>query len=237
MEETEKILIGSYVYARTMLLFRVRDEALQRWLPVPWRVSHFSTGPWTGVNLAVGFCDVLSIWDSSDNPVSPFSNRYVPFNGPVQTPETQAVNAWYRAYTVRPEMLVGWRGFAAQPGVPAEFSGTQTLRGLGSELTVTEHLEVRPERGGIELDIEYERGPLQPYAWHRPIVFAANPSSGLLYKNQEFRDYISGNGLTSARLKHLRYRVSVPELDMFDGTEKLISVTAVPWCRREVYRL
>ncbi len=28
MEEIEKILIGSYVYARTMLLFRVRDDAL-----------------------------------------------------------------------------------------------------------------------------------------------------------------------------------------------------------------
>ncbi len=93
---------------------------------------------------------------------------------------------------------------------------------------MTEHLEVRAERGGIELDIKYERGPLQPYAWHRPIVFAADPSSGLLYKNQEFRDYITGNGLSAARLKHLRYRVTVPELDMFDGTEKLISVTAVP---------
>ena len=28
MEETEKVLVGSYVYSRTMLLFRVRHESL-----------------------------------------------------------------------------------------------------------------------------------------------------------------------------------------------------------------
>jgi hypothetical protein len=229
MAETEKILVGSYVYSRTMLLFRVRDESLQSWLAPPWRVSHFSSGPWTRVNLVVGFCDVVSIWDSSEKPASPISNRYVPLNGPIQSPEAdQATNAWYRAYAIHPDALLGWRGFAAHPGVRAEFSVAQTRRGLGSELVVTEHQEVRTGHGSIELDIEYEPGPLQPYAWNRQIVFAVNPSSALFYKNQEFRDYITGNGLSSARLRHLHYRIAVPELEMFDGTEELISVTAVP---------
>ena len=238
MEKTEKMLVGSYVYSRTMLLFRVPEDVLQRWLAVPWRVSHFSSGPFMGANLAVGFCNVLSIWDSSDNPASPFSNRYVPFNGPVQTSEaSQPTNAWYRAYAVHPEALVGWRAFAAHPGVPAQLSSTETTRGLEpGDTVVTEHFEVRAEKGDIELDIEYERGPLQPHTWHRPIVFAADPSSGLFYKNQEFRDYITGSGLGSARLKHLHYRIAVPDLEMFDGTEKLVSVTAVPWSRRQVYR-
>ena len=237
MDETEKVLVGSYVYSRTMLLFRVRDESLQSWLPAPWRVRHFSSGPWTRVNLAVGFCDVPSIWGPSEKPASPFSNRYVPLNGPIQGPEAdEATNAWYRAYAIHPDALVGWGGFAAHPGVQAEFSVAQTTRGLGSELVVTEHREVRTERGSIELDIEYEPGPLQPHAWNRKIVFAANPSSALFYKNQEFRDYITGDGLGPARLRHLRYRIAVPELEMFDGTEELISVTAVPWSRREVYR-
>jgi hypothetical protein len=80
MEETAKVLIGSYAYSRVMLLIRVDHAHLQARLPTSWEVSPIAEGVWKGTNLAVGFCDVLLIQDAAGDPAPLPSNRYVPFN-------------------------------------------------------------------------------------------------------------------------------------------------------------
>src|SRR5713226_2614205 len=96
MEQNSETLIGSYTYARLMLLFRINHAALQARLPKPWEVAPIAERIWKGANLAVGFCDVIMIQDAAGNPAPTPSNRYIPFNGPVRNPVTgEVANMWY----------------------------------------------------------------------------------------------------------------------------------------------
>lgn len=240
VREDARTPIGSYLYTRIMLLFRINPKALQARLPEPWVVASLGPEQWAGRNLAVGFCDVLRIQDAAGNLAPSSSNRYVPFNGPARNAATgEVVNMWYRAYALHPAALLGWSEAPQNPAVPAAFSTVHSMEGRGTETTVTERYEIMPETGGaLELEIEYARGPLVPYHWHRNIRCPAVPSFGLHYSNDEMRDEVRSTPEQIDRVRRFRFRAEVPELaDLFDGTEELIAITSVPWSEREVFRL
>lgn len=240
MEKHGETLLGSYVYTRIMLLFRIRHEALQAWLPAPWEEAPFPAGSSKSANLAVGFCDVLRIQDAAGSQASSPSNRYIPFNGPARNPVTgELVNMWYRAFAVHPEALLGWGQAQHTPALPGSFSSTQIIDASGLETNVTERFEIRPAGGGlIELEIQYARGIPTPYAWQRNIRCPTDPSFGLHYRNVELRDEVKSVTEGIDRVRRYSFRVTVPQLeDLFDGTEELVAITSVPWSERHVFRV
>jgi len=52
-------LVGSNADNRLTVALAVRSEAVQAWLPAPWRVEPLSKGPFKGYNLGIVFIDRL----------------------------------------------------------------------------------------------------------------------------------------------------------------------------------
>jgi len=94
---------------------------------------------------------------------------------------------------------------------------------------------MRNGSGTIELRLQYQRGvPMRSRPEAKPRS-AADPTILRLYKVDQGVDVVRSVPAGIDRVQAYSLRVMVPELrPLFDGSEKLVNISLVPWYLRQV---
>jgi hypothetical protein len=227
-------LLDLTIATQIVLRFAVRTEPLQTRLPAPWQVLPTPSGASKGANLAVIFNDALLNQDAAGNPTPDAVNRYVGFAIPAQHPETEEeAGLNFRILTAHPRAVPGKYKTSRLGSVLRE----SYAKGSDMSATVTDHFRFRdPHGGSVELHLQYRRGVPIRAMTQGNVRSAADPNILRIYKVHELVDVVRSVPQSIDRVLSYQFRVTISEFsDLFDGTERLVSVTIVPWYVRQVY--
>lgn len=230
---TDRILLGELRYERVMLIFRVNPAALRSRLAPGWEPSAAPGG-----NLAVGFCNVLGSsfanGSSSWNP----SLTYIVFNGIIADRRSgETVNMRYATFASDPCGLPMAGEPPRDPTVEEadiSYGCRKTCRNGAVRIDVDCSAKIVPS-GVIETALSYEPATAETREWQSRIV-ARDPRTDLTLENGEVQDLVVHRSEGVDRSSALHWRMAIPTFDdLFDGTEALEAVVAVPWSVRRVY--
>jgi hypothetical protein len=223
--EPQTRLLHTYWYERVMLNFAVDTPSLQRLLAPQWRVAERLGGS----NLTIGLCEVIFDAEPDGAPRTVPAYLYVPVNGNVEHASngTEA-NMRYLTLTDVKDAFPQ----CAVAVVTAEHS-KETKR-HGATVVTTEHYGFLSDAYEVGLDIRYTAGAAQRIAGGMDVRCPDDDSFEQRYENEEVQ-YPLRRGQMDLIIG-ISYRIRGGMLSaLFDGTEKLASVTSVPASVRKVY--
>lgn len=229
----EEQLVGTYGEARISLAFKVPDATAQRLLPPGWLLSPFSAGPAKDANLTVTFMDWQVAQDPEGKPADIYHN--VGLSVPAkQTGSEATVTMAVGGLSSPPGYAPGPYGtFAAAKGVIA-----RTLRIDADGLPrAEESWDLEGETGDvIGLKLQFVRGIAARRNAEVKVHSALNPEFYRIYRIEEAVDVVRSvtNGID--RVQKYLFQASGPRLSQsFNGSERLISITSLPWLSRRVF--
>lgn len=226
--------VGTTVESRILLGFKVNDVALAQILPDGWMTVTLPQGPLGGSNLILALIDRHVILDGEGTVENPSSGPTVAF-----------------LVYGRKEGVDGVRGFVTrvyeEPPVVDPYGNSVTAdidrvsaysdAGLGNR-TQTEVWTVLPESGGeLRLDLDYKVGGLMWSTGGESRPFSSeNPDFFRIYRY----DQLAGLAMNAAMGRELDGTVSFSASDpsigeLFDGSEALVSIVAIPTYIREIW--
>ena len=226
--------LNSTIDTKIQVRLQVDASALQRRLPEPWRVAPSAEDVHRGTNLMVIFSDVLLRQEADGSPSPDAVNRFVGFIIPAVDPQTTERAVFmaqiFSAHT------------AAVPGryrnsVLASVTREQAVAGTDVDAVCSERFVLSQTGGGaVELRLRYRRGIPSRVVWPTTMRSAADPSIVRVYRSDALIDVVRSLPAGIDRVEDYVLRVTVPEFgDLFDGSERLISITVVPWFVRQEY--
>lgn len=227
-------LLDLTIATQAVLRFAVRTEPLQTRLPASWQVYPVPSGASKSANLAVIFNDALLNQDAAGNPTADAVSRYIGFAIPAQHPETEEEAGFnFRILTAHPRAVPGKYKTSRLGSVLREYYA----KGSDMNATVTDHFRFRdPGGGSVELQLQYRRGLPVRVMSQGNVRSAADPNILRIYKVHELLDVVRSVPQNIDRVMSYQFRNTISEFsDLFDGTERLVSITIVPWYVRQVY--
>jgi hypothetical protein len=221
---------------RIVLALRVPQAAAQAWLPAPWQVAPFESGPSRGANVLVVFHTPWLIQDAAGKPAAAAIDRRVAIEVPARNPQTGATTEFVvRVYHANPNAAPGFY----RVSVPVTVREEQTVKGSGLEPpTGSELWDVRDARGGLlEFRLEYQGGVPTRVRTEASPHSAVDPNLYQIYRIDHGLDVVRSVPDGVNRIRQYSLRVTMAELrGLFDGTEQLVSASLLPWYIREVFR-
>lgn len=230
-QDAEK-LFASDVVVRTILAFKVPDAAVQKTLAEGWQLNPPTTGPDQGANLIIYVTDFQMIQDAQGKPI------------PTRPSVALIVPAKKSGSDLAAFMVTG--GFVAQvntPGpygnfVPARVNVDRRAQIDGDGKTaVSETWEMKADDGtALELRVQFQRGvpTREKVAWQ--YYSAAKPDFHRTYRIEHGFDVVRSVPAGVDRLSAVSFTASGPRLaPLFDGTEKLVSITSIPFYSRSIF--
>lgn len=220
---------------RLQLDFRVNDAALAKMLPAGWEALIATAGPAKDCNLRMIFIDRMGIIGRDGKPAPRSTSRLVYLAIPVKKTGTDVVG----------QMIIhGLVDHAAD--APGEFGTYQhattakmtrnAVAGSGP-VTGAESWEFAAASGErIEVQIEYERGPLVKGNPEVKFFYPADPAKYQIFKVDQAID-IMRNATTNPpdHVKKFSYKAGGGKIAaLFDGSEKIVSWDVFPWYVRTV---
>jgi len=207
--------------------------ALQRRLPRPWVVAPSAQGPHAGANLIGVFSEVLLRQDAGGRPALDAVDLSVTFLIPAIHAETQdSATFILRALTANPDAAPGRYRVAAL----ATAWRARTMVGEDQHTTVTDEILLHAADGAIELRLEYDAGVPVRMQWSTTVRSVVDSGLARTYRSDALVDVVSSEPGGIARARDVHLRVTDAALsDLFDGTERLVSIAVVPWFFREEF--
>lgn len=215
---------------RTTLSFHVTDAVAQRLLPPGWTVAPSSAPANRGGNLNLVLIERQLVLDGGGTPLRSGTSRYLVLAIPAR-------NAAGEANTV----IVG--------GLSPEGSGAygayltavvarveRTASGQGEEAgQATEHWEFATASGErVELRMSYRRAtPVKSHV-ETKVRSGKHPEFTRTYRVDQATDVLR-SAASADRIADLTFSATGAALaTLFDGSERMLSVTSVPWYVREI---
>ena len=228
--------VGSNVDVRTTVALKIAEAEAQKLLPPGWQVNPIASGPNQGANLTMTFIDQLLNQDAEGKPAAVSSTRTLAFGVPAKNAQTGASgNNVVRTITTNPAAAPG----AYKVGKPGSMRLEQSIKATDNEpATVSERWEVRDQSGGtVTLALEYTRALPSRNKVDTKVYGGPDPNFFRIYRFDAGTDVLRSASTGVDRVKKLSLRVDIPDLKKaFDGSEQIVSVTAIPWYLREVAR-
>jgi hypothetical protein len=221
--------VGGNVDVRTILAFKARDAAVQKFLPEGWEVDVATTGSAKDVNLRVTFIDRLSAQDADGKAL------------PQVRTVTLSVPAKKKGSETRGTMLfaIYTSGGSGGPYGVSVHADTKMERKTAVDPAGTASVEEvwqfqAPDGNSVQLQIQYLRGAPTPAKAESLLYSAVKPDFYRIYRYEQSADEVRGAGVD--RVQKVVFKASGPQLaPLFDGSEQLIGVTSVPWYTRQTY--
>jgi hypothetical protein len=224
-------LTDSILYRRLMLIFQVDPALLTSRLPPGWQPPAVDDG-----NLAVGLCEVLLHLDADGNPVPNPTYHYAPINGDAFHQQSgEQANMRYLTLSDRPEEDVSHCLTAT-----VRASHSMHVDAMDTTTIVKDSYKFIGQDGTIvSADVVYGMGGATLYRYPPPGMMVRCPDDPIrvwLYRNEELHETLFHRPSGLTRFEHLEYQVKIPMLsEIFNGSETLVGIIAVPWSRREVF--
>lgn len=225
--------VGSNADTRVVVSLQVRPEALQPWISGPWQVNPAMAGPSKGANLSIVFVDQQLVLDADGKPVAAGINRIMALTIPGKhsgTGETAALVA--RLYSAE----VSYVPSPYKNGVSATIRRERAVRESNTEPpSGREVWTVRAAGGVAELQFDYQGGLPARSKSEAKVYSALEPTFFRIYRVEQGTDVIKSVPDGIDRVQNFRLSVAIPELSkLFDGSERVVSVTMIPWYLRQV---
>jgi hypothetical protein len=223
---------------RLMLGFRVQPEAVQQWLPAPWRLHPVESGPFQGANVFVAFVDRMRDDDAVGRPRSRGANRLINIVASAQHPQTgQTASIIFDGFASNPANVPGFFQVYRAATVRME----HTIRGHAADVEeVTNVWEVQETAGPGRLELRLQsRRQLMAQTWERgeaQVLSAKNPALWQLHKFDAMAEVIKSVPKRMDLVQEYRFRLTGPEYrELFDGSEQLIGISVTSWYMRQVF--
>lgn len=225
-------LSGSNVDVRTYMTFKVADAAVQKLVPSGWEISSPPAGPAKGFNVLVVLIDSISALDADGKPVAPFRGGVLVI--PVKKKGTDAAVAMVVFGIAVREVVPGAYGVYV-PGKAA--IERKVTSGADGKSTADETWDFKAEDGNaIEAQIQYERGATTKSKVEAKVYSGAKPEFFRIYRVDQVADIARSTAMGVDRVTKVSFKASGPKLaPLFDGSERLISVTSIPSYSRTIF--
>lgn len=228
-------LFESKAETRCMIAMHAGKAALQKQVPESWQVVSIPGGPFKGANFFIVFIDPIVVQDAQGKPDPSGSSCRVVFAVPAKNTQTNEVAT----------MVIG--GFTGSPStVPGPYKNFKfapikrvyTQKTLDSKLgTVEDAWDVgEPNKALIELRLNYQGSPPFRKKSEQKVYSAKDPGFFRIYRIDSATEMLRNVAMNVDRIQEYQLRVSAPELSgIFDGTEQVVAITAIPLCVRQVF--
>ena len=215
---------------RTYLYFKVSVALARSALPSGWRPAPVPQGPAKGANLILVLVERLLATDGDRKPLEPAANRLFVVVLPGKDQASDAGGP----------VVIG--GISADPkGAPGAYrtyvAGKVRLTRHYRDGTVDEDWEVESTAGDrLTLGLGYSRGIPTLLRFDQDTYSGADPLFHRIYRGEWGVDPIQSSVTGVDRVTRLELAASGPLLGrLFDGSQELVSVSAVPWYRRDTF--
>jgi len=227
-------LVQQNVDNRVVVTLRVAQAEAQSWLTAPWQVHPVASGPNKDANLILVFIEQLLNLDGEGKPAAGGAQRALAMVVPAKNSKTdETANYVVRIYTSNPQLLPG----AYKNSALATIQHEQTLKGADiSAGVVNEVWTIRDSSGGgVEFRTQYQRGlPVRSKPETKPRG-GPDPDFFRIYRIDQGVDVVKSVPAGIDRAQNTQLRVTMAELQkLFDGSEQIVSISAMPWYVRQV---
>ena len=227
-------LVQQNVDNNVVVTLRVAQAEAQSWLPAPWQVNPVASGPNKDANLLLVFFDRLLNLDGGGKPAAGGAERGLAVVVPAKNSKTDEIaNYVVRIYTSNPQSVPG----AYKNSAPATIQRDQTLKGADtSSGVVNEVWTLRDSSGGaVEFRTQYQRGVPARSKQETKTRGGPDPEFFRIYRVDQGVDVVKSVPTGIDRTQNTQLRVTMAELrKLFDGSEQIVSISAVPWNLRQV---
>ncbi len=221
---------------RVYVWLKLNQAEIQRLLPTVWAVTPAASGPTMGANFLVGFLDQTLTLDGQGKPMGTGTGRGVVLGAPAKNKDTGEDGFFVTR-------IFGSGGAFVAPGsykntLPASVRFERSQTGSDGEPPMTmESWVVKPEGGGsLEFRVQYRASSPRRVKAEPKIYSTVEPTFFRIYRVEQGLDVARSVPDGVDRIQSLQFRVTVPELGkLFDGTEQIVSVVAIPFYLRNVY--
>lgn len=224
---------GSTLDLRTNLAFKVSDAAIQKMLPEGWQVDSPTTGPSKGYNLAVVLVDQILAQDPEGKPIDAVRGAALVVPAKRQGMEKSVA------------LIVGGM-FSPASYVPGPY-GNFTLAKADIDRrihedpaglsTVEESWLFKTDNGdSVQFQTQYTRDVPTRTSVEAQVYSAAKPDFYRIYRVEQAADVVRSTATGKNRVQTVLFKASGGQLTpLFDGSEQLISITAIPWYSRQIF--
>lgn len=226
-------LFGSTLDVRTSLAFKVSDPAVSQMLPEGWQIESPTTGPFKGYNLAVVLIDQILAQDSEGKP------------GDAVRGAVLVVPAKKQGMDKAIAMVVGGLSSPASyaPGPYSNFvqAKAEIARKAHSDSNGTSSVEeawsFTTERGdSLQFQMQYTRDVPTRANVESLVYSAAKPDFYRIYRVEQAADVVRSTAMGKDRAEKVSFKASGRQLTpLFDGSEQLIGITAIPFYSRQIF--
>ena len=222
--------LGSNVDSRVTVAFQVNADAAQSWLPEGWTLAPFGEGPLTGANLLVIFVDRHVNLDPEGKPAdSPLYSGVALVSRAIKGDDFRFFVT--RVYLTAPDVNPYSNTVAAAVARKAtRLAGSDGARG-SEDWTITDS-----DGGTIDFRLSYQ-GAVPGWSEREALPYSnVEPDFYRIYRYQQISELVHSKPADLDRTDNLAFSSSIAELaPMFDGTEALIAIVAIPWYHRRTY--
>jgi len=221
---------------RLYVWLKVNQTEVQRFLPAQWEVTPAPSGPTKDANFLVGFLDQTLTLDGQGKPMGSGTGRGIVFGAPAKNKDTGEAGFFVTR-------IFGSGGAFVAPGaykntLPATVRFERSQTGNDGEPPATlEWWSVKPEGGGsLEFRVQYRAASPQRVKAEVKVYSSVEPTFFRIYRVEQGLDVARSIPDGVDRIQEFQLRVAVPELaKLFDGTEQVVGVAALPFYLRNVY--
>ena len=218
--------------ARTVLSFRVPDAAVQALLPPGWTVDPSTGAANRGANLSLTVMERTLVVDPAGKNVRTGTIRYAVMSVPARHAETGRTNPMI-VLGISPEGEGAYGAYLKAVVSRLERSSSATGEDPGRAEEAWEFSAASGER--LELRLAYRRGAPVKTRVQTTIRSGARPDFTRTYRIDQASDVLRSLTTATDRVDTLRFSATGPRFaPLFDGSETLLSVTAIPWYVREI---
>lgn len=216
---------------RTILAFKVNPAAVRALLPAGWESVPSTAPASSGANLNVTMMERGVVLDPQGKPLRTGTSRYVVLGVPARNAQTGQSNTLIVS-GISPEGAGAYGVYLTASTAKLE----RTVAGdADSQGHVTEAWDFAAASGErIELRLSFRRGPVAKSHADNVVRSGIRPEFQRTYHIDQAVDVVRGVGVPD-RVEQLSFKASGAKLAaLFDGTETLLSVSAVPFYVREI---
>lgn len=226
--------VDATIATRISVGFHVSPDAVSARLPDPWTSPPATKDPRDAVNVVMIFSDALLNQDALGEAAAEDVSRSLIFLAPAVHPENEQRSSFvFRIFTSHPEGVPGKYSNSLQASLKRE----QRTESVGLETRVSELIDlVAPDDGRIELRMRYLRNAPARVQNESTVRSATDGGVVRVYRTDELADVLLDLPGGVDRIQYYEFRSTVGEFgDLFDGSERVVSIKVSPWYVREVF--